>query len=124
MTTPKFFQTFYRGGAAFAVLTGVSQVWLGFTSHDNSQITLGISTLVLALVPATAGQRVKGQIADGTFEKTSPGDAVINGVDAILKAKQDASDEADRVLGAVSKVIPELAPGIDLVEAVIGLNRK
>lgn len=124
MTTPKFFQTFYRGGAAFAVLTGASQIWLGFTSHDSGQITAGIATLVFALVPATAGQRVKGQIADGTFEKPSAGEAVINGVNEILKAKNDTAAEADRVINEVSKAIPQLAPALDVIDDIIALNRK
>lgn len=114
--TPKIAQTVYAVGTIIPVIMSIFLLWGGLSQEHVdgvNNLTAGIVTLVGAIAPATATARVARQRKDGTFDTLAPADQVINGVQAILEAKNQALAEVERVKAAVGEAVssvPALSP--------------
>lgn len=114
--TPKVRQSLYAVGTiATAVLTLLS-VWRVLDPATASTINAGLAGLLSLLgvgAAGTAAVMTNKQRKDGTFEHPDPADAVVNGIESVLKAKQEADYKVDRVREAVSNAVrdvPVLGP--------------
>lgn len=112
---PKIAQTIYGIGTIIPILISLFLLWGGDASKDKvdgvNNIVAGIVALLGAAAPATATIRVGRQRKDGTF--LAPADQVINGVQAVLEAKNQALAEVERVkvaIGGAVASIPGLTP--------------
>ena len=110
---PKFrFALYVIGVLVFAVVTGLSFFKVidpGVASTVNAQLVsiLGLFGITIA---GTAAYNTNKQVKDGTFEPTpelDPVDAVVNGINAVLAARQKAEVEVDRVKEAVTQAVSE-----------------
>lgn len=115
--TPKIRQTIYAVGAIATSLLTLLSVWRILDPATASTINAALAGLLSLLGVGAAGTAAvvtKKQRHDGTFDgPPDPADAVVNGIEAVLKAKQEAEAQVDRVRDAVSnavKDVPVLGP--------------
>lgn len=114
--TPKLRQTVYSVGAIATSLLTLLSLWRVVDPATASTINAGLAGLLSLLGVGAAGTAavITGrQRKDGTFDSVDPADAVVNGIEAVLKAKQEAEAQVDRVRDAVSdavKEVPVLGP--------------
>ena len=114
--TPKVRQILYTFGVVvFAVLTVASTFKI--IDPDVAASVSAAVTAVLGLfgvtVAGTAAYNINKQQKDGSFDDQDPADVVVQGIDAVLKAQQEAQSQVDRVRDAVSsavKDVPVLGP--------------
>jgi hypothetical protein len=109
--SPKFRQTIYYIGTLISGVIGIALLWGGISSGSADsiqQIVAGVVSLLGAGAPAIAAKKVDTQRKDGTFDPVPPADQVINGVNAVIAARDAAQAEADRVKDAVADVVNEI----------------
>jgi predicted RecA/RadA family phage recombinase len=114
MMKPKARQILYVVGVVvFAALTVLSTFKV--IDPDTAAVVSAALTSVLGLfgvtLAGTAAYNTGKQINDGVFEKApelSPADSVVNGVQAVLEAKQRAEQELERVQDAITGVIDDI----------------
>lgn len=111
--TPKVRQVLYVFGVVvFAALTLLSTFKV--IDPDTAATVSAALTSLLGLfgvtVAGTAAYNTNKQIHNGTFEPpapVSPADQVVNGIDAVLKAQQQAQAEVERVKAAVQSAVKD-----------------
>lgn len=114
--TPKFRSILYVVGLlAFGALTLLSTFKIidPNTAANVSAALTAILGLFGITISGVAGHAVNRQIKNGAFDEISPADQVINGLDAVTAAAQNAQAEVQRVKDAVSnavKDVPVLGP--------------
>jgi hypothetical protein len=112
--TPKVRQILYVVGVVvFAALTVLSTFKI--IDPDTAASVSAALTSVLGLfgvtVAGTAAYNTSKQRHDGTFDpapEVSPADVVVNGVQAVLQAKQDAERELEKVQEAITGAISDI----------------
>jgi len=109
--TPKFRQILYVIGViAFAALTLLSTVHIidPNTAASVSAVLTTILGLFGVTISGVAGYHVTQQVNKGAFSPTSPADQVINGLDAITAAAQQAQADVQRVKDAVGNAVSQV----------------
>ena len=114
--TPKFRTVLYAVGLlATGTLTLLSVFKIidpGAASTISAQITALLGVFGVGAT-GTAAVITNKQRKNGVFDELSPADQVVNGIDAVLKAQQNAQAEVERVKDAVTqavKDVPVLGP--------------
>lgn len=114
--TPKIRQTLYAVGTiATAILTLLS-AWRVLDPSTASTVSAALAAVLGMFGVGAAGTAAvvtAQQRKDGTFDTVSPADQVVAGIDAVLKAQQQAQAEVERVKTAVTeavKDVPVLGP--------------
>jgi hypothetical protein len=114
--TPKIREILYVVGvvvfAGLTVLSTFKVIDPSVAASVNAAVT-AVLGLFGVTVAGTAAYNVNRQRQEGTFEPTDPADAVVSGIEAVLKAKQEAEQSVDRVRVAVTnavKDVPILGP--------------
>ncbi len=114
MFAPRIRQTIYAVGTIATALLGILSLWKVIDPATASVVNAGLAG-VLSLLGAgaagTAAVAVNKQRHDGTFDaapEVSPADAVVNGVNAVLEAKQNAERELARVQEAITGAVSDL----------------
>ena len=111
----KIRQTLYYLGTIIPGVIGIALIWGGIDSGvaDNiSQLVVGVLSLLGAGAPATAAVKVSQQRKDGTLD-SSPVEAVVKNVNAIINAQAEATADLEKVKQAVTGavgVIPGIGP--------------
>lgn len=114
--SPKIAQTVYGIGTIIPVILSIFLVWGGIDANKVdgiNDIVTGLLVLLGAGPPALATARVAKQRKDGHFDVVAPADQAINGVQAVLEAKNQAVAEVERVKQAVGDAVanvPVLSP--------------
>lgn len=118
---PKLAQTIYGVGTIVTSIVGIALLWGGIdagTADSIGQIVGGIGVLLGGTpVAATAAVRTTRQIKDGTLGST-PADAVVNGLQAIVATKAQAEADIATVKQAAESVLGQTPLG-PLASAVI-----
>lgn len=115
--TPKIRQTLYSVGTIATALLSLLALWNVVDPNTASTVNAGLAGLLSLLGVGAAGTAAvitRKQRHDGTFDAPpDPAEAVVNGIEAVLKAKQEAEAQVDRVRDAVSNAVrdvPVLGP--------------
>lgn len=108
---PKVRQSVYLIGTIISGVVGVALIWGGIDAGSASNIEAiisGIGALIGGGASATAARTVKEQRNAGTFDSTSPIDAVINNIPVIFETASKAQADVDRLRGAAFDAIGDL----------------
>lgn len=112
--TPKIRQTLYAVGTIATAFLTMLSVWSVLDPTTASTLNSALAALLSLLGVGAAGTAavITGkQRKEGTFDQLDPADAVVTGIEAVLKAKQHAEDQVERVRDAVSGAVQGI-PGI------------
>lgn len=119
MFAPKVRQTIYAVGTIATALLGVLSLWQIVDPNTASVVNAGLAGILSLLgagAAGTAAVAVNRQRNDGTFEpvpQVDPAQAVVDGVQAALAAKDFADRELARIQEAITGAIenvPVLGP--------------
>lgn len=110
--TPKVRQILYVFGVVvFAALTVLSTFKIidPTTAASVSAALTSVLGLFGVTVAGTAAYNTNKQRHDGTFDRVdlSPADQVINGLERVKKAQQEAQSQVERVKDAVTQAVSE-----------------
>lgn len=116
----RFREFLYKGGTAlFSVVTILSTFHI-LDPARTAALSYGITTLLSLFgvtIAGTAAYNITKQRKDGTFTEVAPADAVVNGVQAIIDARQSAEQQLQRVqdvvgglVSGVNKEISDIGP--------------
>lgn len=108
--TPKIRQVLYvTGVVAFAALTVLStfRVIDPNTAASVSAALTSVLGLFGVTVAGTAAYNVNKQQKEGTFDSIPPEEQVINGINAVLEAQQQAQVAVNRVKEAVTQAVSD-----------------
>lgn len=114
--TPKIRQSIYAVGTIATALLGLLSLWKIVDPATANLVNASLAGLLSLLGVGAAGTAAvvtSRQRHDGTFDRVDPADAVVNGIDAVLRAKQEAEAQVERVREAVGNAvndIPVLGP--------------
>lgn len=109
--TPKIRNGLYGVGL---IATGVLTLLSLFSILDpNTAATVsaqlaGLLSLLGVGATGTAAVITHKQRKDGTFDTVDPADQVVNGIDAVLRAQQEAQQQVERVKNAVSNAVRDI----------------
>jgi hypothetical protein len=112
--SPKVRQILYTlGVVVFAALTVLStfKVIDPTTAASVSAALTSVLGLFGVTVAGTAAYNTTKQINQGAFDpapEMSPADSVVNGVQAVLQAKEQAENELRRVQDAITGVVEDI----------------
>ena len=116
--SPKIRESLYYLGTIVPGVIGLALIWGGIdqgAADSLGDILAGVLSLIGAAAPATAAAKVNQQRKDGTLDKVSPADQVVNGVQAVLKAQTDAQAEVEKAAAEIDRVKTAVTGAVGIV---------
>lgn len=130
MFAPKIRKTLYQVGTIATALLSIFSVWSFIDPVTSSALNSALGALLGLLGVGAAGTAAvvtKKQIDQGQFDPhpdVSPADAVVNGVQAVIEAKQNAERELVRVQEAIAGTVSDIPVLGPLASQVIDQLRR
>ncbi|QFG04586.1 holin [Mycobacterium phage Keziacharles14] len=125
--SPKIRQSIYLLGTVVSGVVGIALVWGGIdagVAANIDSILTGLGALVGSGTSATAATKVNSQRKDGTFETTSPLEAVIQNIPVVVGAAAKAQSDLERLREAATEAVADIPVfGKDAADALNALPR-